>query len=141
MSTKKYSVSDHFDFESRLSNLETLFLNCNNYRNLVSDVSNLAQKCKSSYSKIDLSSLFYILMDEGLLFFDKSDKRMNRARFQNFISHCFTYSGDGGCQKDITSISRQFSECSGFIYKDKQIKFLDTLIARLQERKSRLEIW
>jgi len=99
------------------------------------------EKCKSCYSKIDFAQLFYILMDEGLLFFDAADEKSNRSKFQFFLENNFTYAGDEGGQSKIKSISRQFSECKGYTYKDKQIAFLEELITRMQERKRRLQSW
>ncbi|WP_456314834.1 hypothetical protein [Pseudomonas shirazensis] len=99
------------------------------------------EKCKSCYSKIDFAQLFYILMDEGLLFFDNADEKNNRSKFQLFLENNFTYAGDDGGQSKIKSISRQFSECKGYVYKVKQIKFLNDFIAVMQERKRRLESW
>ncbi|PTS87686.1 hypothetical protein DBR27_24185 [Flavobacterium sp. HMWF030] len=99
------------------------------------------EKCKSCYSKIDFAQLFYILMDEGLLFFDNVDEKNNRSKFQIFLENNFTYAGDEGEQSKIKSISRQFSECKGYTYKVKQIKFLNEFIAVMQDRKRRLESW
>ncbi|WP_157849059.1 hypothetical protein, partial [Flavobacterium sp. Leaf82] len=99
------------------------------------------EKCKSCYSKIDFAQLFYILMDEGLLFFDNADEKNNRSKFQLFLENNFTYASDDGGQSKIKSISRQFSECKGYIYKEKQIKFLNEFIAVMQERTRRLESW
>lgn len=99
------------------------------------------EKCKSCYNKIDFAQLFYILMDEGLLFFDTADQKSNRSKFQFFLENNFTYAGDEGGQSKIKSISRQFSECKGYTYKVKQIKFLDEFIEVMQERKRRLESW
>jgi hypothetical protein len=80
-------------------------------------------------------------MDEGLLFFDNADEKNNRSKFQLFLENNFTYAGDDGGQSKIKSISRQFSECKGYVYKVKQIKFLNEFIAVMQERKRRLESW
>ncbi|MFV8343581.1 hypothetical protein [Flavobacterium sp. XS2P39] len=99
------------------------------------------KKCKSIYSKSELAHLFYLLMDEGVLFFDTVDERNNRARLQDFLVENFTYAGDSGFQVGIKSISKQFSECKGFSYKEKQIRFLDELIIRIQQRKERLINW
>jgi hypothetical protein len=99
------------------------------------------EKCKSCYNKIGFAQLFYILMDEGLLFFDAEDEKRNRSKFQFFLENNFTYAGDGGGQSKIKSISRQFSECKGYTYKEKQIAFLEDLIRRMQDRKRRIEGW
>jgi hypothetical protein len=99
------------------------------------------EKCKSCYSKIDFAQLFYILMDEGLLFFDNADEKNNRSKFQFFLENNFTYTGNDGGQSRIKSISRQFSECKGYTYKEKQIAFLEDLIIRMQDRKRRIENW
>jgi hypothetical protein len=99
------------------------------------------EKCKSCYSKIDFAQLFYILMDEGLLYFDNADEKNNRSKFQLFLENNFTYAGDDGGQSKIKSISRQFSECKGYTYKEKQITFLEELITKMQERKRRLQSW
>lgn len=97
------------------------------------------EKCKSRYNKIDLAQLFYVLMDERILFFDAIDEKNNRSKFQLFIENNFTYAGDGGGQSKIKSISRQFSECKGYTYREKQIVFLEDLIRRMQDRKRRIE--
>jgi len=99
------------------------------------------EKCKSCYSKIDFAQLFYILMDEGLLYFDPTDEKNNRSKFQLFLENNFTYAGDEGAQAKIKSISRQFSECKGYTYREKQIRFLEELITRMQDRKRRLQDW
>lgn len=80
-------------------------------------------------------------MDEGLFFFDPSDVKKNRISIQEFISSNFTYRDNEGVQKKITRISRQFSECKGYTYKEKQMRFLDDLIGILTERKRKLENW
>lgn len=132
-------LKDILKFEERLRLLEN--------QNSETDIDNKMQsvfskeKCKSCYSKIDFAQLFYILMDEGLLFFDAADKKNNRSKFQLFLENNFTYAGDEGAQSKIKSISRQFSECKGYTYRDKQIVFLEELITRMQERKRRLQSW
>ena len=57
------------------------------------------------------------------------------------MSENFTYNDNEGNQKIISTISRQFSECKGYTYKVKQIRFLDEFISVMQERKKRLESW
>ncbi|WET03914.1 hypothetical protein P0R33_06145 [Flavobacterium sp. YJ01] len=99
------------------------------------------EKCKSCYNKIDFAQLFYILMDEGLLFFDAADEKSNRTKFQFFLENNFMYAGYEGGQSRIKSISRQFSECKGYTYKEKQIAFLEGFIRRMQDRKRRIERW
>ncbi|MCP2027409.1 hypothetical protein L1276_002566 [Flavobacterium sp. HSC-32F16] len=126
-------------FDERLRLVENLISVSDRENKMQSISSN--EKCKSCYNKIDFAQLFYVLMDEGLLFFDATDKKSNRSKFQFFLENNFTYSGDAGIQSKIKSISRQFSECKGYIYKEKQITFLDELITRIQERKKRLESW
>lgn len=124
-------------FDERLRLVENIIsVNENKMQSISSN-----EKCKSCYNKIDFAQLFYILMDEGLLFFDASDEKSNRSKFQFFLENNFTYTGDEGGQSKIKSISRQFSECKGYTYKFKQIKFLDEFIAVMQERKRRLESW
>lgn len=81
------------------------------------------------------------MMDEGILFFDPVDGKKNRISFQHFVSENFTYRDSEGVQKKITRMSRQFSECKGYTYKDKQLKFLDDLMGILMERKRKLENW
>lgn len=98
-------------------------------------------KCNSSLNKSCLGQLFYILMDEGLLFFDLNDKVKNRSRMQEFLTGNFTYCGDSGNQIDMNSVSKQFSESKGYIYKEKQIMFLNELISIIEKRKERLVRW
>ena len=126
-------------FDERLRLLENL-VSETDIDNKVQSVFSI-EKCKSCYSKINFAQLFYILMDEGLLFFDNADEKNNRSKFQLFLENNFTYAGDDGGQSKIKSISRQFSECKGYVYKVKQIKFLNEFIAVMQERKRRLESW
>ncbi|OXA93827.1 hypothetical protein [Flavobacterium hercynium] len=126
-------------FDERLRLVEHLISVSDRENKMQSISSN--EKCKSCYNKIDFAQLFYVLMDEGLLFFDTADQKSNRSKFQFFLENNFTYAGDEGGQSKIKSISRQFSECKGYTYKVKQIKFLDEFIAVMQERKRRLESW
>lgn len=135
--SKTYDIlDDFFKLDMRVKKIENLLLLSESQNNL-----SLSERCKSSYSKSELAFLFYILMDEGLLFFNRSDVKKNRSSFQNFLSNNFTYRDKEGAQKRINRISRQFSECKGYTYKDKQIKFLDDLIGILVERKRKLENW
>lgn len=134
---KTYKVVDNFfKLDQRLKKVENLLLLNESQINL-----SWSERCKSSYSKSELAILFYILMDEGLFFFDSSDVKKNRISIQEFISENFTYRNNEGVQKKITRISRQFSECKGYTYKEKQIKFLDDLIGILMDRKRKLENW
>ncbi|CAM3475213.1 hypothetical protein [Flavobacterium chungbukense] len=126
-------------FDERLRVVENLISVSEQENKMQSIFSN--EKCKSYYNKIDFAQLFYILMDEGLLFFDAADEKSNRSKFQFFLENNFTYAGDEGGQSKIKSINRQFSECKGYTYKVKQMKFLDEFIALMQERRRRLEIW
>lgn len=126
-------------FDQRLRLLENV-VGVNHLKNKT-DFASSNEKCKSCYNKIDFAQLFYILMDEGLLFFDATDEKSNRSKFQFFLENNFTYTGDEGGQSKIKSISRQFSECKGYTYRVKQIKFLDEFITVMQERKRRLESW
>lgn len=126
-------------FDERLRLVEHL-ISVSDQENKMQSISS-NEKCKSSYNKIDFAQLFYVLMDEGLLFFDSADQKSNRSKFQFFLENNFTYAGDEGGQSKIKSISRQFSECKGYTYKVKQIKFLDEFIAVMQERKRRLVSW
>lgn len=126
-------------FDERLGAVENL-ISVSEQENKMQSISS-NEKCKSCYNKIDFAQLFYILMDEGLLFFDTADEKNNRSKFQFFLENNFTYAGDEGGQSKIKSISRQFSECKGYTYKVKQIKFLDEFIEVMQERKRRLESW
>ena len=126
-------------FDERLRLLENLIRVTDMENKMNSFSSN--EKCKSCYSKIDFARLFYILMDEGLLFFDAVDEKNNRSKFQLFLENNFTYTGDAGEQSKIKSISRQFSECKGYTYKEKQITFLENLIGKMQDRKRRIESW
>ncbi|WP_417942202.1 hypothetical protein [Flavobacterium sp. RS13.1] len=134
---KTYKIINiFFKLDQRLKKIENLLLLNESQINLSS-----SERCKSSYSKSELAILFYILMDEGVLFFDTSDVKKNRICIQEFVSENFTYRDNEGVQKKITRISRQFSECKGYTYKEKQMKFLDELIGILMERKRKLENW
>ncbi len=95
-------------------------------------------KCSSNFNKRELGQLFYILMDEEILFFDVKSENSNRSKMQNFIQTNFTYAGDSQMQVNIESISKQFSESKGFTYKEKQLRFLDKIISVFQERKHKV---
>ena len=132
-----------FNLDSRLRLLEDL-LNVKGDergRSHLSAFNKKSQKCKATYGKSELAHLFYLLMEEGILFFDSTDQKNNRAKLQDFLVQNFTYSGDAGVQVEIKAISKQFSECKGFCYKEKHIKFLDELIMRIQQRRERLINW
>ncbi|MBW1654918.1 hypothetical protein [Flavobacterium quisquiliarum] len=129
-------LDNFFKLDKRVKKIENLLL-LNDFQSNQSS----SERCKSSYSKSELAILFYILMDEGLLFFDPSDVKKNRISIQEFVSENFTYKNNEGVQKKITRISRQFSECKGYTYKEKQMKFLNDLIGILMERKRKLENW
>ncbi|OXG05073.1 hypothetical protein BC749_10963 [Flavobacterium araucananum] len=144
---KKTKIFESFDacfnLEARLKFLENLLkiddpVSCSK---MILKSAKSQEKCKSSYSKIELAHLFYILMDEGFLFFDSVDKKINRNKFQKFVINNFTYCGIQGIQINMSSINKQFSECKGYTYKEKQVKFLEELITRMQYRKKRLEDW
>lgn len=96
------------------------------------------QKCHASYNKSDLAQLFYVLMDESILFFDANDERANRSKMQEFIKTHFTFSGDAGLQTPILEISKQFSKAKGYTYRDRQLLFLDKLLHVLQQRRERI---
>lgn len=137
MKSKTSHILDNFfKLDMRVKKIESLLLLNESQNNLSS-----SERCKSSYSKSELANLFYVLMDEGLLFFDSADIKKNRISFQEFLSENFSYRDNEGIQKKITRVSRQFSECKGYTYKEKQIKFLDDLIGILIERKRKLENW
>lgn len=97
-------------------------------------------KCGSSMQKGELIYLFHILMEEGVWFFDSSDEKKNRSQFQNFIEENFTYLGEGGLQHSIIGSSRHFSECLGFTYREKQVRYLEKIIAVLISKKEGLNI-
>ena len=99
------------------------------------------EKCKSSLNKIKLAQLFYILMDEGILFFDSVEKVKNRSMMQEFVTANFTYYGDAGHQISMQSVSKQFSECKGYTYREKQLCFLNELILVIQKRKDKIMQW
>ena len=129
--------------ESRLIVLERILKENSRddiYSKIFTSVSNPC-RCKSSLSKIEFANLFYILMDEGFLFFEILDKKNNRIEFQKFLENNFTYSGKNDKQCEIKNISKEFAESKGYTYREKQIEFLNLLIFRLQERKSRIENW
>jgi hypothetical protein len=121
----------------RILKLKNLKVDTNKISNSVSN----PVRCKSSFTKIEFANLFYILMDEGFLFFEKLDKKNNRIEFQKFLECNFTYSGKNGRQCEIKNISKEFAESKGYTYREKQIEFLNLMIFRLQERKSRIENW
>ncbi|WET03934.1 hypothetical protein P0R33_06245 [Flavobacterium sp. YJ01] len=144
---KKTKILDCIDkllkHESRLFLLERILKeNTNNdtFSKISASISN-SGKCKSSFTKIEFANLFYILMDEGFLFFEILDKKNNRIGFQKFLENNFTYSGKNDKQCEIKNISKEFAESKGYTYREKQIEFLNLLIFRLQERKSRIENW
>lgn len=95
-------------------------------------------KCASHYNKNEIAQLFYILMDEEILFFDDINEKENRSKMQKFIEDNFTYFGDFGNQVSIGRISKQFSEAKGFTYGDSQLKFLDKIIKVLQKRREKI---
>ena len=97
-------------------------------------------KCASQYNKNEIAQLFYILMDEGILFFDDINEKENRSKMQKFIEDNFTYSGDFGNQVNIGTISKQFSEAKGFTYGDSHLKFLDKIIRVLQKRREKISV-
>jgi hypothetical protein len=99
------------------------------------------EKCSTNFNKSDLAQLFYILMDERILFFDESNEKHNRSKIQLFIEGNFTYAGDSGLQTNIDTISKQLSESKGFTYKDKHIKFLENIITILEKRKDKIIAW
>lgn len=96
-------------------------------------------RCSSKLPKGELIHLFFILMEEEVFFFDPVDKKKNRSMFQDFIGQNFTYSGEGGRQHAIARVSRHFSECAGFTYREQQLAYLEKIIALLNSRKERLE--
>lgn len=98
-------------------------------------------KCGSSYNKSDLAHLFYVLMDENILFFDTIDQDNNRSRMQEFMVDNFTYLGDAGVQTPINIINKQFSEAKGFTYRDKHLKFLDKMLVLIKERRQKIASW
>ena len=97
-------------------------------------------KCASQYNKNEIAQLFYILMDEGILFFDDINEKQNRSKMQKFIEDNFTYSGDFGNQVSIGTISKQFSEAKGFTYGESHLKFLDKIIRVLQTRMAKIDL-
>ncbi|MCV9926321.1 hypothetical protein OIU83_01550 [Flavobacterium sp. LS1R49] len=99
------------------------------------------EKCSTHLNKSDLAQLFYILMDEKIIFFDDRDEKHNRSEIQFFVEENFTYIGDSGFQTTIDTISKQFSESKGFTYKDKQIRFLENIISILEKRREKLICW
>lgn len=94
--------------------------------------------CSSSLKKCELVYIFYLLMDDGILFFDLEDPVKNRSMFQHFLQTNFTYKGDAGIQSPLRSVSREFSEAKGYTYRDKQLRLLSRLIRRLEQRKERI---
>jgi hypothetical protein len=144
---KKTKILDRVEkllnHESRLKLVERI-LKRKNLKVDTNEISNSVSspvRCKSSFNKIEFANLFYILMDEGFLFFEVSDKKINRIEFQKFLECNFTYSGKNDKQCEIKNISKEFAESKGYTYREKQIEFLNLMIFRLQERKSRIENW
>lgn len=136
-------LDNYQNLESRVDFLENL-LKVNGVEDCTTTIlssATIKERCKSCYGKSELARFFYILMDEGFLFFDSVDKNNNRSKFQQFVISNFSYAGDHGAQINIESISKQFSESKGFYYREKQIKFLEDFILRMQHRKNRLENW
>jgi hypothetical protein len=101
-------------------------------------VSSIKEKCSSNYNKRDLSQLFYVLMNEEILFFDKNNENSNRSKMQGFIVDNFTYLGDSGIQTPLKTISKQFSEVKGFTYRDRHLKFLDKMLEILHQRREQV---
>ncbi|MDR7371039.1 hypothetical protein [Flavobacterium aquidurense] len=136
------SLEEFLNLESRLKFLEnTIKVNNKDYNVRILKPGFSKQRCKSCYTKAELAHFFYILLDEGLLFFDLENTSNNRSEFQHFVIDNFSYAGDHGSQIAIKSISKQFSESKGYSYREKQIKFLEEFITRMQCRKQRLENW
>lgn len=96
-------------------------------------------RCSSKLPKGELIHLFFILMEEEIFFFDPVDKKKNRSMFQDFIGQNFTYRGEGDRQHEIARVSRHFSECVGFTYREQQLTYLKKIIGLLSSRKERLE--
>jgi len=92
-------------------------------------------RCGSSLSKSELAYIFYILMDEGVLFLNELEPAKNRTMLQVFFETNFSYRGDAGAQMPLQSLSREFSEAKGFTYRDKQLRLLNRIIRRLEHRK------
>lgn len=77
--SKTYDILDNFfKLDMRVKKIENLLLLNESQNNL-----SLSERCKSSYSKSELAILFYILMDEGLLFFDSADVKKIGSVFRN----------------------------------------------------------
>ncbi|WP_343590826.1 hypothetical protein [Flavobacterium sp.] len=70
--------------------------------------------CCSSLKKNELAFIFYILMDEGILFFERNGPSQNRSLLQTFFEKNFSYGGETGLQMPLKSISREFSEAKGY---------------------------
>lgn len=85
-----------------------------------------------------MAQFFYILMEEKILFFDNLNQKSNRSKMQWFIEKNFTYCGDAGRQTRIMTISKQFSESKGYTYREKQLRFLDEMINKLETRRAKL---
>lgn len=94
--------------------------------------------CSSSLKKCELALLFYILMDEGIFFFDEYDDVKNRNLMQHFLEKNFSYRGDGGEQAPLKSVTREFSEAKGYTYSEKQRRLLDRFIQKLEIRKQHI---
>jgi hypothetical protein len=83
--SKTYDILDNFfKLDMRVKKIENLLLLNESQNNLSS-----FERCKSSYSKSELAILFYILMDEGLLFFDLDDVKKKSDQFSGIYKWKF----------------------------------------------------
>ena len=105
-------LDNFFKLDKRVKKIENLLL-LNDFQSNQSS----SERCKSSYSKSELAILFYILMDEGLLFFDPSDVKKNRISIQEFVSENFTYKNNEGVQKKITRKADSFQSVKVILIK------------------------
>lgn len=94
----------------------------------------ILKKCKTSLTKVDVAHLFYFLVDEKMLVFDQNE-RQNYILVKKFIEENFTYKDDDGDQKNIVNINKEFTKL-GFSNKEPHRKFIDKLIATLEERRA-----
>lgn len=122
------------EYFERLLNVNMLSVGLNS-RDLQASIK---VKCHSNFNKSDLAQLFYIMMEEEILFFDRQNINNNRGLLQQFIVNNFTYLGYEGNQMPIKTVSKQFSESKGFTYRDKHLKFLDKILEVLKERRERI---
>lgn len=90
-------------------------------------------KCNINLKKIEIAYLFYLLIDEKFIVFDRNEKQ-NKILLQQFIEQNFTYKDDDNKFKNIIKINKEFSKLLS-AKRETQIDFIDFLISKLEKRK------